>query len=413
MGMPGWSSLRTFPWLVTVLTLPLAAQETWTVDAAGGADFTSVGAAVASAGPGDLVLVATGTYDAFLLDKTLTILGSGPFAPQILARSTVQAPGGATLAHLAFERLELLDCAGKVLLDDVRVEDGPGPHCTTFRVADCADVQLQGCVVRGKHGDIWCGSSGLLIERSTVELVDGHLRGGDGWRDALHGFDGRVGIEILGESRVLLALTTVEGGDGGTPYDAIDGTGGHGAAAISIGWGSTCVVRGNTGSPLLGGAGGLGAFPGEAASAAVSGFGTLVVSGVSADPPVFGALLALDQPALAQPFLRFAGGSSAGETAQLDLHGPAGAFVWLALAWQPADLSLPAKIDGTIRLDLGAALPFVPLTTAGQELAQSLLLTIPTTPVLLGLTTIVQGFAQGLGDSGQWLATNAGHVVVR
>jgi len=53
-----------------------AAASTWVVDDSGGADFTTIQAAVDAASPGDVLLVQAGSYAAFTLDRDLSILAA-------------------------------------------------------------------------------------------------------------------------------------------------------------------------------------------------------------------------------------------------------------------------------------------------------------------------------------------------
>src|SRR5262245_32837751 len=82
-----------------------------TVDDSGGADYTSLPEAVAAAAPGDTLLVAAGTYSAFLIaGKPLTVMGLEP--GQVIVQGTsrvtgVSAPARVVLCQLDVERLAL------------------------------------------------------------------------------------------------------------------------------------------------------------------------------------------------------------------------------------------------------------------------------------------------------------------
>ncbi|MEW6747973.1 MAG: hypothetical protein AB1486_35095, partial [Planctomycetota bacterium] len=65
--------------LFLVLLSPSSAQAaTWVVANDGSGDFTELQAAVDAASPGDLILVKDGTYAGALIQKALSIVGSGP-----------------------------------------------------------------------------------------------------------------------------------------------------------------------------------------------------------------------------------------------------------------------------------------------------------------------------------------------
>ena len=49
----------------------------WTVDDSGGADFTTISAAISAAGEGDTINVPAGTYDeAIVMNKPLNLIGN-------------------------------------------------------------------------------------------------------------------------------------------------------------------------------------------------------------------------------------------------------------------------------------------------------------------------------------------------
>src|SRR5688572_15701294 len=58
--------------------VPLCAADTWTVGPAGsGAQFTEIQLAIDAAQDDDVILVQDGTYQGFVVDKPLRILGNG------------------------------------------------------------------------------------------------------------------------------------------------------------------------------------------------------------------------------------------------------------------------------------------------------------------------------------------------
>ena len=60
-----------------LLLVPAALANTYTVDAAGGGNFSDIQTAILASQPGDVLLVQPGTYSAFALDRGLTIIGYG------------------------------------------------------------------------------------------------------------------------------------------------------------------------------------------------------------------------------------------------------------------------------------------------------------------------------------------------
>src|SRR6185436_19850291 len=114
---------------------------------------------------------------------------------------------------------------------------------------------------------------------------------------------------------------------------------------------------------------GIGAVP---AYAAASGYGTLTLSGVGYAPPSFGALLDVEMPLPAEPFLTLIGGDTPGAFKRLNMHGPDGVALWLFASLHPAQLAPPVQVDGTIWLDLGTPVLIVPSTLLGQQLPVNL-----------------------------------------
>ena len=407
-----------------LLLLPLlaspAAASTWTVDDSGGADFTTIQAAIDSAKPGDVLLVHLGNYAAFTLDRDLSILAVPGAAPFVIGESHILTDNVA-VAGLHFNSLDVVGAAGFVLLDGIQVDGNlSGPlGCTAgLVVSGCAQVHIERSTIHGKNGDYYCESRGLRVVDSVVTLTDCTVTGGTGWGDDFYGYAGQEGLDVEGQSAVLLSETSVFGGNGGTPQILFGGQGGWGEVALKLNWSdesgpATVTVRGSSASILKGGHAGQG-IGGLDAWAAASGYGTLKLSGVGYDPPSFGALLDVELPVPAEPFVTLVGGDAANAFKRLNLHGPNGAALWLFASLHPAQLSLPGPIDGTIWLDLGTPVLILPFTLLGQQLPVNLTFKLP--PVLTGLEGIVvtfQGFAAGLGGDGNFLATNPVHLLLR
>lgn len=88
--------------LLALATAALGA--TFMVDDDGPASFSTIGAAIAAASDGDMILVEPGTYPPFALPKQLRILGraSGAGTPTVTGHTTVTSVGGFTVAGLAW-----------------------------------------------------------------------------------------------------------------------------------------------------------------------------------------------------------------------------------------------------------------------------------------------------------------------
>ncbi|HZL99181.1 MAG TPA: hypothetical protein VFD43_02920 [Planctomycetota bacterium] len=403
-----------------LLLVPASAASTWVVDAAGGGHFTSIQAAIDAAAPGDVLLVMSGNYAAFTLDKDLSILGPATGSPPFVPGESLLLMDNAAIAGLRFSTLEVAGAAGFVLLDEIHVDGNlvGGAACDGMRIEGCAQVHVARSLIHGKDGDEWCESRALGIVDSTVTLTGCTLVGGTGWGDDFFGYPGIEGLDIVGDSRVLLSQTSVFGGNGGTPEILFGGQGGWGAEAIRVSWSeregpASCTVRGTGSIQIAGGQAGQG-IGGQAAWTAATGYGTLTVSGVSYSPEHFGALLEVVMPRPAQPFVNLVGGDGPRAFKRLNLHGPDGTPLLVFASLHPALLSLPGPVDGAIWLDLATPVLILPVALLGQELPVNFTFSMPAALTgFEGLTVTFQGFAQGLGASGNHLATNPAHLLVR
>lgn len=126
----------------------LSAQNVWTVDDSGGADFTDLQAAVDAASSGDVLLVAAGVYgNVAVLGKGLTILGDGaaPSVRQLVARDL---PPGEELVLRSLKfigpsltPLTLADNEGTVWVEDCTLQRSLISNAG-IQVEDCASVVL-------------------------------------------------------------------------------------------------------------------------------------------------------------------------------------------------------------------------------------------------------------------------------
>ena len=403
-----------------LLLVPSAGATTWVVDAAGGGHFTSIQAAIDAAAPGDVLLVKPGFYTAFTLGKDLSILGPESGTPPFVGGETFLLMDNAEIAGLRFNTLEVHGATGVVLLDDIEVDGllSGWEACNGVRIENCAQVHIARSSIHGKDGDVFCESRALGVVDSSVTLTGCTLVGGRGWGDVFDAYPGMEGLDLSGDSQVVLSGTSVFGGQGGTAQIPFGGQGGWGAPAILMNMFdetplATCTVRGN-GSTLIAGGEAGGGLGGQAALIAAGGQGTLTTSGASYDPEVFSFSLDVVVPEPAQPFINLVGGDEPGAFKRLNMYGPDGAPLLVFASLNSAQLSLPGPVDGTIWLDLSTPLLMLPFTCAGQELAQNLTFKLPASLTgLEGLRVTFQGFAAGMGASGNHLATNPAHLLIR
>ncbi len=389
----------------------LSAQMTWSVDAGGGGDFLEIADALASplVADGDTLHVSTGTYAGFTLDRDLTIVGDD-VKPQVTGPVTVQTPAGATLSRLRVPSLHLLGCQGVVLLHRMRVAGVAGGASPTFLIENCQTVLSGGGLHQGKPGDGTGASPGLIIRASDVWAWQGNTIGGAGFGAALLAEDGAPGIVVESGSTVRLSHLDASGGAGGTSTFA-GGTGGDGAPALRIEPGATCIVAGHDDSPLLPGAGGGGAFPGQPAPFAIDGGGDLTLSGLGPTPLDPALTVTVPDPLIS--FLRMLplADPEPAPDEKLQVYGPPGQFLWLLGSLVPAHFTLPGLVDGPLYLDPTTAFLFIPVTALTLENPVTLEFEVPENPSLTGVVAHFQAFADREANA-PWQATNPVHIVV-
>ncbi len=190
------TNLRTLIVLVCVASASRA-QQVWKVNTNGehGAHFLDLPAAVAAAAPGDTILVYNTPTSGVLfsgttINKPLRIVGTrvgypptataNPWNVGIIgALSIVGIAAGQSvvLSNLWIRHwppssglaspVNILDCAGSVLLDDVTY-DGGGYYGQWISIERCADVVLRGCEFRIGGDPIRIVDSNLLLSNTWV-----------------------------------------------------------------------------------------------------------------------------------------------------------------------------------------------------------------------------------------------------
>ena len=405
--------MRTLTLLV--LASSLAAQSTWTVDASGGGDFTSLAAAVAAAEvlDGDTLQVEPGSYLPFVTAKALHIVGrAGGAPPSVQLESRLQGSAFATLAGLNFDELICEDIPGRLVLEDCDIGH---PFSSTFgitdsfRIENCAEVVVSNGVLRGKTGDLWNGEApGLRVLSSVVTLVNCTIFGGDGADGDTLGYPGQPGVEILDFSVVIVAGCSATGGYGG--HGDFGWCQSAGAAGLYV-RDSTLWVRGDESELIAGGQD----CPFGAVAAIDGGWSNVTVSGVSLQVPAISPSIpftgTLAQPEPDQPFLWIGGNPAPGGPRRLNVAGPSGAQALVLFSLQPLLLDSPKLLGGPLWLDPGAALVQLALVTIGQELPINVNLPLPLEPGFAGLTATAQGFLPVAGN--KLMATNPATIVLR
>lgn len=155
----------------------------WIVDAANGAgtDFTTLGAAVTAAADGDQIQVRRGTYFAVSTSKALTILGATGASFANSAFDISGLPAGRDFVLKGFfsdsivkPQIRVRNCAGRVLLDRIRLSPFPGQ--ATFGAA----IAIENCALVTLADVTATAHPAVLATNSAVQVTDCDLVGGDG-----------------------------------------------------------------------------------------------------------------------------------------------------------------------------------------------------------------------------------------
>jgi hypothetical protein len=323
--------------LTVCLATPALAQTTLHVDDDGSqpGQFSTIGAALAVASPGDRILVQGGAYPGFSISRGVTIVAQGQ--PRIVGTVSITAvPAGELVVLSGFgldfsaQRLALTDCSGTVWVDGCTIVGGPPSGARLFEIRNCVDARLQRCIVRPSTGPFFA-YTGLSIINSRVELSDCDIKGGDRIDSAGTPKDGGVGVRCSQQSRVHLARTTVEGGKGGNGDSNFGTNGASGGDALEASTNSTVIVAGDSSDVIRGGARGTpsgfswplnlqgsGAYGGFSSSLRHS--GVAIVDGANA--PSISWFATVTAPAVPDPTLELVGATTVGAPILFTLHGP-------------------------------------------------------------------------------------------
>lgn len=234
---------------------PLAAQTTWIVDdtPGPGVDFSSITAALAVAGPFDVVDVRPGDYGAFQLTRSTRIIGSQ--GARVSGTSSVLGlPAGSWtfIADLTLERLHASLVQGTLVLDELTLTG----DARALEVLHCLDVRAHGVTATVRAEGVWSAPK-VRVLASRVQLVDCVVEANP--PEALgtlgqHSDNGQHGLSVESGSFLYLDRCTVIGGAGEDNHSLFGtgfaGQGGH--ACVGTGSSDVTCVR----SFLRGGNGG-------------------------------------------------------------------------------------------------------------------------------------------------------------
>jgi hypothetical protein len=378
-----------------------------TVDDSGGAQFTTIQAAIDAASPGDVLEIAPGNYAGFTLAKDLVLVGPGVGAhPQVAGLTTLSATDFA-LSALDFARVAV---SGAGAITDCTIGGTTDTNGVALQIAPSAGLLVAHCKLLGEDD---AGGVACSVSSSLVAFTACTIRGGKGF-DVVNGQGGNAGdgLDVTGASHVTIAECAVVGGQAGfgnqflNPWNGKPGDGLHSSQ-------STVVVRGGTSFAEL-----LSGFTDDPHGPV--GHGLAVTGGkVSVSDTFFDAaevLLTsggkLLQPAQPEPLLDLDGGVMPDDFVHLRIFGPAGAPAVL-FAGDVSGLLTLAKLEAPLWLAPGLALPLV---TTGQQTPIDVQVRLPDDAALIGSTWRVQAAFPGLSSvmtPGKILVSNPAAIVVR
>jgi hypothetical protein len=379
--------------LPTVLLACLLGSD-WLVDPAGGGDFTSIQAAIASSAvqPGDRLWIAPGEYGQISLAKSLDLLalpGQRFHADQVL----VQGIAGLTIQGLTARYLLIEDVQGRVELLDVEVGRdaviaGDPTVAMVYgqtQIYRCPEVLMAGCLLRGTrqcYPDYSTSpKTALVLEDSRVSIAATTI----------------LGPEDLGVTAGVYFCTP--------HYPSPPALSAHntqlslsgvtilgGASNMPGGW----ALRMDGGGLDARGSGVELWSAGQAQTDPIAGTGaTGVLSGIQLSPPTLPAWLSSPTellPLLSAPALADAGGSYT-----IELWAPPGEPAAVLLSAFPAlDLQVLAPL-GALWFDPLA--PFASYLELGAGFVQpaARTFTLPSAPALLGSVITLQAFLPPCG----------------
>ncbi|HEU4419079.1 MAG TPA: hypothetical protein VFT55_09085 [Planctomycetota bacterium] len=373
------------PWLAVLsCSVSAVAQVTWTVNSAGGAQFTAIQPAITAAAPGDRIEVqGAGPYAGFVVDRGVdveSLIGALCGSIEVVGLPAGQAArvSGFVVDHQIQGRVSVRTCAGKVNLANVAMSGTATVLATAqpgLEVLDSQSVLVDHGNFSGQSSAA-SGAPGAAITNSQVAFVAGSALGGllvSG--SPAFGSAGRAGIQVT-NSHTTMTGVTLRGG-AGTSGTVNGGNGGDALHVIS----GVAIVSGF--SQLRGGFGGIGPTPGQQGFAARG--NVRYTSETFLIGATTGATVVPQRPVIQVP-----GGVLLGTTLTWSLAGPAGQLVVLALDldWQYTPLPV---FDGGLVLTGNAVL--VSALVLDAQGSASHALAIPNTQALRHLNVFAQGLA--------------------
>jgi hypothetical protein len=275
--------------VAAALALPLSAT-TYVVDAANGpgTNFTTIGAAVAAASPGDVILVRAGVYvENVVLNTGITIIGwnaqsyplvvpSNPYQDVVWGTLLVQnLPAGhrVVVSGLTFARpsaqggftFGVDQCAGAVVFDRMFTPNGG------FYVGDSTDVFMQNVRIRHVQGSD-PPVPGVYVTNANLQANELDATASDLGTEPFFYSSAPNCLEARNGAVVCLSRPKLIGATGGGPWTTTPATPGGGAAIFCSASAVSVISNGSGLFYLIGGQGGVRGF--GSAPTIASGFGS-------------------------------------------------------------------------------------------------------------------------------------------
>lgn len=381
----------------SLLCCMATAQATLTVDATGtGGAFTTVQAAITAASPGDRILVlGTGPYPSFVVDRGIDIQGAGGTRVPGVEVTAIPAGQTARVAGFALDMpsnasIFVHHCPGSVLLQNLTitgtiqplaVPTNPGLHVLA---ADC--VFTRDCTIFGRSGPI--GSAAILLDAGRLTITGGVAVGGATINQSPVPNVGLPGIVVQNGGQLhMVSADTLGGIWSSLPANSCDGGDGIRVIQGSVYAIDDCGIRGRIGVGI--GTSGA-AIRGQVRYTSDCLINGTVVGGTQVE---------------ARPRLLAGPNASVGSTLTVTIDGDPLQFLLVGVDLQSLYLELPL-LDGVLVLTPTAALSGAILLN--QNGAGSLSLPLPNVPAAANQNLYFQGVA--LGTTGHLLT---GATVVR
>ena len=346
------------------LIAPVAvARDVLEVDANAAAGvYTEIRLAVADAVDGDIILVASGTYQPFLIANKSIVVAERTNA-QVIVQEPVTVRGldagkevvlhGLTIDARFFNtrNLAIEDCEGHVQVQDTTIFGNGNllvlpsglqsmvvvENSSAVTFVDCSfDSRPKYSVFAGQVERL-DGVAALAID-SNLFIYGSEFFGSDGFRadSAAHpGVPGFAALELFGGSVLSVGSNFVGGigGDGHTVFGNTDGGAGGSGIRLSMGRSAPSAVAHNT--TLTGGMGGVGSAP--------------AVSGVTGDPvEIIAGTFTAPSPSASVRTIKVDPIASAGQTILLQFTGEPLDLLWLMVATDVGSLAYVPELQGTI-----------------------------------------------------------------